>query len=72
MDETATKPWCCKRCGKQLATVEHDADGKLRLVFDTASVRQVTRAKDGVLHIECFVCGEVRRWFGALDSAEDA
>lgn len=67
----ATKLWLCKRCGRQLAVVEQDADGKLRLAFDTASVRQVVRAKDGILHIECLGCGEVRRWFGVLDSADD-
>jgi len=63
MDESTTKPWCCKRCGRQLATVEQDADGKLRLVFESTMLPSLIRDHTAFVVVECPQCGEEQRWY---------
>ena len=72
MDETATKPWRCKRCGRQLATVEHDADGRLRLVFESTMLPSLIRDAPGFVDVECPRCGTVRKWYKMLDMPPDS
>jgi len=72
MDEATAKPWCCKRCGRQLAMVEQDADGGPRLVFESMMLPSLIRDAPGFVDVECPRCGEVRKWHKSLDLTVDS
>lgn len=67
--ETASKPWVCRRCGRQLAVIEGEPP---RLVFDSAMLPSLIRDCLGFVDIECPRCGEVRKWIKMVDSSAES
>ncbi len=59
MDDATTRPWSCKRCGRQLAVIEGEPP---RPMFDAAMLPSLIRNHMAFIVVECPYCGWEQRW----------